>query len=78
MIIRTLKRTTFDKIKVGEVFALQSWWSEWWYILYKADEERAFLLSSGGDFFDNGLIFIVSWGDEYTLPKHVQRLWKEE
>ena len=94
MIMRTLGKTTWDKIKVGEVFACNTCWQ----IGYKTGKNKYRILAE--DYTNNdcmgffGPSFCTSYNTFsknlypslwtihmrhlYKLPKSVQKLWKEE
>ena len=79
--LRTLGKTTWDKIKVGEVFA----WNGCWNIYYKLNTRTTFLLSTNLHFAEEWIGMIEKANqifDEkdllYKLPESVQRLWKTE
>jgi hypothetical protein len=77
--------TTFDKIKVGEVFVCGIFDSFFGVVVFiKISENAALVLSSNSvarvSCFD---VDLRSWGFAtreivYRLPKFVQRLWVEE
>ena len=80
--LKTLKRTTWDKIKIGEVFACDAKYLGW-IVIYKVSNLKAMDLSYNyvehySDFEGN----ISKWKDFadklYKLPKNIQKLWKEE
>jgi len=78
--MKTLEKTTFDKIEVGEVFAYEGCWQ----IGIKENNGSRILAKDYGDFFDSGCFFPydkwISFHDfteVYRLPKSVQGLWME-
>ena len=77
--LRTLGKTTWEKIEVGEVFA----WNGCWCVLLKTNKNDALLLAdTGGVLYntpdDKSQRFYHKDTYLYKLPKSVQRLWKEE
>lgn len=89
MVLKTGRRTTWDEIEVGEVFA----WNGCWHILYKDDENKspivlAYDKHGGDDEFERlcGIesVETINFGDinatfpYYKLPQSVQRLWRED
>ena len=79
MELRTLGRTSWDKIKVGEVFGEEGCFN----IYYKATPTRSILLDSTAEDYAEirrGKLLGSHWGylTLYKLPIAVQRLWKTE
>lgn len=76
MKLKTLGETTWDKIKIGEVFAEDGCWN----ILAKMSDTGAILLAD--DFSDYPAFgsgeecIIYGSGRVYKLPLSAQRLWK--
>ena len=90
MILTTLKRTTWDKIKPGEVFAYHSCWC----IFYKISNKRYLLIDTDyrGNNYNTSFDFLI--GATYTkdslyfsglkyshkllykLSEDTQRLWR--
>ena len=85
------RKTIWDKIEVGEVFAGNGCWS----ILYKINDKQFLFLAHDnpvfGDYggmkncigsihsiFLNGITHIYIAEEFYKLPKKVQRLWITE
>ena len=74
--MKTLGVTTWDKIKVGEVFA------EYWYdILYihlrtRINDREVVVITSDNPAYDYKSISHIVFGTElHKLPLSVQRLW---
>ena len=76
MTLKTLGKTTWDKIKVGEVFAHNFCWS----IRMKETSNSSINLADDWSFqFRGGNITMLHRaGSLYKLPLSVQRLWRED
>ena len=82
MVLKTLGKTTWEEIKIGEVFASAGCWC----IYKKINSVKAQFIDSDFIFFQNEIEYEFCVGDMgdsrsyelYKLPKSVQRLWKEE
>ena len=75
--LKTLGKTTWKDIKIGEVFA----WEGCWGIVIKISEDDSFGLAETHDFCINVGESTSSFrllGGLYKLPKSIQALWKEE
>jgi len=78
MTLKTLNKTTWDEIKVGEVFA----WDGCWFIFEKDSEDTMRALASdrpGYYLMDEHKHFWNSprfSGSLYKLPLSTQRLWR--
>ena len=78
--LKTLGKTTWDKIEVGEVFACDAKYLGW-IIMYKITDLKVMDLAYDylGTLENEG--DILKWGGYkdklYKLPKSVQRLWAE-
>lgn len=78
--LRTLGRTTWDEIEVGEVFA----WNGCWSIGLKRSSEVGWLIAAdehGISLFDKNSFWNEKLRDRnnlYKLPKSVQRLWRTD
>jgi len=76
--LKTLGKTSWDKINVGEVFAYHGCWI----IGYKVNDDINTWIELCADFSDDFDYAFEKCGyeicDFYKLPKSVQRLWKEE
>jgi len=75
--LKTLGKTTWSKIKIGEVFAEHGCWM----IACKINNNEALYLAEAWN-FDSFIPIVEEYGKPwyplYKLPKSVQRLWKEE
>ena len=81
--LKTGRKTTWDKIKIGEIFA----WNGCWVIFMKTSEHKC--ISLGGAGGENILLEsqyneeVIEEFDErrntiYKLPLATQRLWRED
>lgn len=75
MNLTTLNKTTFDKIKVGEVFG--DGCETFMYILVKINEEEGMVIAdeSNSFYFIGFERFFTYKSRIYKLPLSVQRLW---
>lgn len=80
--LKTLGRTTWEEIEIGEVFALDG---RAWIIYEKHGKNSARVLSSTiPEWNEEGNVYIGSWNwseniyDFYKLPLSVQRLWRQD
>ena len=77
MKIETLGKTIWDKIKIGEVFALNGCWN----ICTRINDEKILILTNDWDWNfrlagETDMIRLYSEDDLYKLPLAVQRLWR--
>lgn len=87
MKLKTLCKTTWEKIKINEVFASKD--DDLWNIYLKISDKKVFYIANDSDdmeYFSIGEKFYRGWAGNmfavvaeiYKLPKSVQKLFKEE
>lgn len=79
--LRTLGKTTWDKIKINEVFAYDFFDNGLWDIAVKINKKKAMTLDYNFSFKFNGNLTGCYHAVErtlYKLKKSNQKLWKEE
>jgi len=74
MTLKTLGKTTWDEIEVGEVFAINGCWI----VAEKISSHDLMYLYDTEKIFHGGRTDDFIWDDLYKLPLSTQRLWRQD